>query len=126
MSNHRIASRDKIIDFGERLRESRIAAGLSVRELEALTEKEGGLRVSIANISMIETGRRASTFDMAYVLAKVLSIPTDIALEATLNSRIAHSAKREVRALRAFTSSKRLGRKIDVEAMADRLPFATG
>lgn len=117
MSKRTTKSEDQTADFSELLRQARTAARMSVRDLELATRRRGSVKVSIAMISMLETDTRPPPLEIAYVLARVLSMDIETALSAAFRSRVAHSIKREGVALDAFAKRKHLGKRVNVEQM---------
>ena len=95
-------------DFGELLREARTTAGMSVRDLSAATKRKRGPDASITLISLLEKNKRVPTYKTAYVLAGVLSMDVETALDAAYNSRIRHCIDRETEAAREFARAKRM------------------
>lgn len=88
--------------FGDMMKRARTEKGLSLRQLQ----KETGIQWSL--LQMIESATRPATLNVAYLIAKELSLEKEAALEAAYRGRVSHCLDREQRALVAFAKKKRV------------------
>lgn len=105
-------------DFGELVREARTEKGMSVRALQAaIRAKNHGNSISIGLLGMIETGNRSVTYEMSFLLSKVLSIDLETALSEAHKSRLDYCVRRERASLEDFLVRHKLTKDVDLSRL---------
>lgn len=82
--------RDPVQYLGPRLKEIRLKAGLSLREVARQ------LDVSPSFVSQIENGKSQPSVATLYSFARLLGVPVDVLFESKWNGHVSNEAKAEV------------------------------
>lgn len=90
---------------------------------QALAVAEGEKEVSLGLLSMMETGNRPQTHEIAFRLARVLSIDVELAISTAHQARVEHCVDRERASREAFLESKKALRKLDPATVAQSLKW---
>jgi transcriptional regulator with XRE-family HTH domain len=87
---------------------------LTVRVLESLLKERGDHKVSRTYISLLETGKRKPTYEVAYALSEVLGIDVQTALASAFQARRDFDLAREKRDLQDLAKRKKL-KGVDID-----------
>lgn len=92
--------------FADTIRDSRIAEGLTVRELEKKIQSETGVGISDTSISFFENQIRAPTYETGIVIAESLGIGKHEAVMMTFLARLEWFLQKEKKAMKELETQQ--------------------